>query len=473
MCVGSVKKFFKRLRERDALAWFVLLIVAVYLVFLAFSPVFRYGDDMRYFATAKTIALTGDLAPKYEMFGGTVFDGPPLMPYILTGLYLVSFGNQLAWFWLAKIFSLLTFFGALHFLNKFADKYKLSGSQKIIALGLFSFFPASMFTSISAMQDLALTFFSMALFWEIMKDKNSLALVFALAGLLSLVKTTGFIVLLAALVTILIMKKEKSEKIKIISAIALGALIMGGWWFLRNYMAYGDVFYYHGFEGTWQLFPGENAIGKIFYSYLSSWGIPYTSNIVSKIGIASPNTVLLLQAAAGLFFAPIILLFFYTIRKEIIAVKYLIPLIIFFFLFSYFYMPLKLSWIDSRLFLPALPFVSIIIGKCLNQAKRKKTIIMYFIIAFVLFIAIAAATNTNIKQRQDALLSSFEKLNQGQHGQLLMLGKDWEFRDLTSLYFNMSSVPVEQPDCRLEKSGTLAYCISGGNLFVARESYIA
>lgn len=470
--INPLLKFLSKLREKDALAWFVLLIIAIYLVFLAFSPVFRYGDDMRYFATAKTIALTGDLAPKYEMFGGTVFDGPPLIPYILTGLYLVSFGNQLVWFWLARVFSMLMFFGAFYYLNRLADKLKLSTKQKIIALGLFSFFPASIFTSLSAMQDMTLAFFSIALFWELLKNKSNLVLVFVLAGLMVLVKATGFLVLFAAFITILIMKKEKSEKVKIISAIALGALILGGWWFLRNYEVYGDVFYYHGFEGTWQLFPGEDMTGKIFYSYLSSWGIPYTSNIVSKIGIASPNIVLLLQTAAGLFFMPIILLFFCAIRKEILTVKYLIPLIIFFFLFSYLYMPLKLSWIDSRLFLPALPFVSIIIGKCLNHAKRKKTIILYFIVAFVLFIAIAAATNMNIKQRQEAVLSTFEELNQNQHGQLLMLGKDWEFRDLTNLYFNVPSVPAEQPDCKLEKSGTLAYCISGGNLFVARENYI-
>ncbi len=466
MCVGSVKKFFERLRERDSFTWFVVLIIAVYLAFLAFSPVFRYGDDMRYFATAKTIAITGDLAPKYEMFGNTVFDGPPLMPYVLTLLYFLSLGNQHAWFWLAKIFSLLTFFGALYFLNKFADKYKLSNTQKIIALGLFSFFPASIFTSLSAMQDMAIAFFSIVLFWELLKERSNYAAIFALSGLLILVKATGFLVLFAAIATVLIMKGDGNRKIKLISAIVLGALILGGWWFLRNYEAYGSPLYSHSFDQKFELFPNEDLPIKIFYSYATAWGIPYAGSIVSKIGF-NPAAANILMGIVALFFTPLIIFFSRNtlkFRKEFLL---LFPLIAIFAIFSYVVEPINFGWIDSRYFLPALLFVSLIISRSVTSKRIK-----YFVAVFILFLVISGITNYILNKNLSETLGSFAALKEKYPDKnIVMLEKDWELRSMTNLYFNATLTPLQENPCiDYEKMGSLLYCVTD-NLVVLREKY--
>jgi len=462
MCVGSIKKFFKLLRERDALAWFVLLIVAVYLVFLAFSPVFRYGDDMRYFATAKTIALTGDLAPKYEIFGGTVFDGPPLLAYILTVLYFASFGNQFVWFFIAKAFMLAVFFCSFFMLNKFCNKYNFSRNEKIAVLGIFSFFPVSIFTSISAMQDQIIVLFTLLLFWLLLDKKNRYAEIGIVSGLLILTKITAFLVIGSAILAVFLLKRSRKEKVLFIAAMLAGILLINSLWMLRNYSDFGTPFYHHSMGENYELFPGESTAGKIFYVYMSTWALPTADYISGSIKFLSTSSVMLLEMIIGLFLLPIFLILFRNIYKYRKRFLEFIPLILIIFLFAYVYLSVFVQWVDVRHLLPALPFASLIIAKNVDRKKM-----YYFAICFIVFILIAGATNFMIKSKQDSTFSSLKNIIDNNPEKTISI-PDWELRSLAYLYFNTKIINASETCNTWEKTGSLFYCTAGSAIQISK-----
>jgi 4-amino-4-deoxy-L-arabinose transferase-like glycosyltransferase len=336
MCVENVKKFFKLLREKDALAWFVILIIAIYLAFLAFSPMFRYGDDMRYFATAKTIALTGDLAPKYEMFGDTPFYGPPLLEYVLTFLYFVSFGNIYLWFFLGKLFEIAMFFGSLLLIYKFAVKFNLSKTEKIVALGFFSFLPISIYTSVSVMQDMVLTFFTLLLFWLTLKEQQNYTHIGIVSGLVMLSKFTGVLSIFAALTTVMILKKNSKAKAFLMISIILGSALISGLWYYRNFLIFGSPIYHVAYESYLSPLTQETVSEKLFNSYLSFWGIMPFSRVSEKLAV-SISLASSMEIIAALFFLPVI--FFFAKNIIVFRKKYLVffPLLIAFSIFSFGY----------------------------------------------------------------------------------------------------------------------------------------
>ena len=82
---------------------FILAVILIRIVFVFLTPAGRYGDDVVYMSVAKTIALTGDIAPVQDLATGTPFYGPPLQMWLLAFTYLISFGNMQAWLLLSKL----------------------------------------------------------------------------------------------------------------------------------------------------------------------------------------------------------------------------------------------------------------------------------------------------------------------------------------------------------------------------------
>ncbi|MFZ3077924.1 MAG: glycosyltransferase family 39 protein [Candidatus Aenigmatarchaeota archaeon] len=458
MCVGSVKKFFKRLRERDALAWFVVLIIAVHLAFLVFSPVFRYGDDMRYFATAKTIALTGDLAPKYEMFGGTPFYGPPLIEYVLTFLYFVSFGNNYLWFFLGKIFEMAMFFGSLLLVYKFAGKFNLSKSEKIVALGFFSFLPISIYTSVSVMQDMVLTFFTLLLFWLLSKEKQNYALIGIVSGVVMLSKFTGVLSIFATLLAMLLMKNDKKTKAILIVSIILGSALISGFWYYRNFLVFGNPIYHVGYSSYATPIVSESLQNKIVNGYLSFWGIVPFSKISDKL-VLDENLVALLGTASGLFFLPVVLLFFKGLQKKWKRVASLIPFIVVFSLFSFGYITL-IAYAQERFFLPALGVFSIVVA----LACKDRKIFTYMFVCFAAFLLIAGITTEFMLKKEISYRNSLERIN-AELGTPVLQKDDFDLRIMENLFFNINANTSEKITCNAEKNGYVSFCKSEKFIF--------
>ncbi len=462
MCVDRIKKFLSLLERRDSFAWFIAFIIIAHLIFLAFSPIFRYGDDMRYMATAKTIILTGDLAPKYEMFGGTVFDGPPLLVYILTALYFISFENQFLWFFISKAFMLAVFFCSLFLLHNFCGKYDLTRNEKIVTLGIFSFFPASMFTSISAMQDQIIVLFTLLLFWFLLNKKNNYTYIAVFSGLLIFTKITAFLVIGSAIFAVFLLKRGRKEKVLLIAAMLAGILLINSFWIIRNYAEFETPFYHHSMGENYELFPGESAAGKIFYVYISTWGLQTAEYISGNIKFLSVFSVMLLEVILGLFLLPIFLILFRNICKYRKQFQEFIPFILIILLFTYIYLSVFFRWVDVRLFLPALPFVSLIITK--NVDKKK---IYYFAACFMVFILIAGMTNFMIKSKQDSTISSLKSII-GNNSERIVSIPNWELRSFASLYFNAKISNAAETCNTWEKIGNLFYCTTGGMVQISK-----
>lgn len=451
MCVGSVKKFLERLRERDALAWFVVLIIAVYIAFLAFSPVFRYGDDMRYFATAKTIALTGNLAPKYEMFGDTPFYGPPLLEYVLAFLYFVSFGNNYLWFFLGKIFEIAMFFGSLLLVYKLAEKLRLSRNQKIIALGFFSFLPISIYTSVSVMQDMVLTFFTLLLFWLLSKERQNYFQAGAVSGLVMLSKFTGILSIFAALLAIFFMKNDKKAKTLLVVSIILGSALISGFWYYRNFLVFGNPIYHVGYSSYTTPIVSESLQDKIANGYLSFWGIVPFSKISGKLAL-DENLVALLGTAAGLFFLPAAFLFFRGLQKSWKRMAPLIPPLVIISLFSFGYITLA-AYAQERFFLPALGIFSIFAA----LACRDRNVFAYMFICFAAFLLIAGVTTAFMLKKEVSYRSSLERIN-AELGTPVLQKEDFDLRIMEALFFNMKPETSEKINCNAEKDGYVSFC---------------
>ncbi len=451
MDYAKQSKIFFGLLKKNSLAWFILLIALAYIAFLALSPIFRYGDDMRYLATAKTIALTGDLAPKYEMFGDTPFYGPPLIEYVLTVLYFVSFGNNYLWFFLGKLFEMAMFFGSLLLVYKFADKFNLSKTEKIIALGFFSFLPISIYTSVSVMQDMVLTFFTLLLFWLLSKEKQNCFQIGIVSGFVMLSKFTGVLSIFAALLAILFMKNNKKTKTILIISIILGSALISGFWYYRNFLVFGNPIYHVGYLSYTTPIVSESLQDKIVNGYLSFWGIVPFSKIADKLAL-DEKVVALFGTAAGLFFLPVVLLFFKGLQKSWKRMAPLIPPLAIFSIFSFGYITL-VAYAQERFFLPALGVFSIVVA----LACRNRKIFAYMFICFTAFLLIAGITTAIMLKKEVSYRNSLERINTELVTPVLQK-EDFDLRIMEVLFFNMNPKTSEKINCNAEKDGYVSFC---------------
>jgi hypothetical protein len=226
-----------------------------------------------------------------EQFLGRAYNYPPLYYFYESALLRVAdiFQiNVVVKFLLARLFSFLLFMAALVFVYKSLKIINFSMYTSVIILTLIALQPQLSMLSISVQPDiLALLLITAGLYFAL-KFVNDFVLrdfyLFHLsAGLLLLVKIQFFIsfypVLMVLIFYILFSFKKIDKRFLFHSLLSfLIVFVLGGWWYIRSSILYGNLLGYIGFESTqtsffsnlfyWISFRGR----LIFKSFWGVWG---------------------------------------------------------------------------------------------------------------------------------------------------------------------------------------------------------
>ncbi len=170
----------------------------------------------------------------------------PLFSLLLTfwNLLFSEFMLEIMW----KATSFIFFIAILFLLPKLFKRFELNNGERVIVMALFFFSTWSLLLSTTIMQDIFLTFLTIALFLSIenyfeKQGKTSIFLICLLSFLMCMTKTTSYIMLAGFGLYILSKTKFKifDKKNKIILFIALGFLL-SLFWPIKNYLSFGDPF---------------------------------------------------------------------------------------------------------------------------------------------------------------------------------------------------------------------------------------
>jgi len=469
-----------RLIEKNLKPTFIF-IIATLILFLIISPkFFRFSDDLWYLISAKTIVETRNLVSEKVVINntpiGTPIYAPPLLLYVLSGLYVIFSYNPWHWFLASRLFEFLCFFGSLVLLYKICNLLKLSKKGKIVALLFFSFLPMNTFVSISVMQDAPLIFLMLLLYWYILKKGGGKSLylkIFIVSGLLSLTKYSAVFVGIGAILSILLMKKSRNEKILLSLLIVLGFLVFSGWWYYRNYLLLGNPFFFTAASKPSELIKLPEILSRIdiFYDeYVHIFGLPQVPTMKNIFGSLSDSHITAIRILFGLFFLPIFVLFFknwYTNRK-----KYRIfsPMFIIFFGFTFIYLPFIVGWVLIRYFLPALPFFAILLGNEISKFKNK-IIISYFALCIISFLVIITITQYLMLERENRIVSSLNDIFLKYPFKNVTINRqDSDLIQIVDLVYEKNITFVEEIDCETpEKFNFLFACPKDDSIIIYRD----
>ena len=130
----------------------------------------------------------------------------------------------------------------------------------LVATALVAFLPQFAFIHGAVSNDAAITFFSAAAIWQLLRITNdelrmtneeaglssstgSLALLGMTIGLAMLSKTAGLLLLVFCVAVLLVWAWRRGGRrhvSAVVALVALPALLLGGWWLWRNWVLYGD-----------------------------------------------------------------------------------------------------------------------------------------------------------------------------------------------------------------------------------------
>lgn len=227
---------------------------------------------------------------KEQELGGT-FNYPPLYYFYESVLLRVAdffHINVVVKFLLARLFSFLLFMAALVFVYKSLKIINFNMYTSVIIFTLISLQPQLSMLSISVQPDILALFLITAGLYFALKFVNDFVLrdfyLFHLAsGLLLLVKIQYFIsfypVLFILIFYVLFSFKKINKRFLFHSLFCLlSVFVLGGWWYIRSYILFGNLMGYIGFERTQTPFLSNLVYwvtqrGRlIFKSFWGVWG---------------------------------------------------------------------------------------------------------------------------------------------------------------------------------------------------------
>ncbi len=371
------------------------LIILAALIRFAILPLTSIsGDGCWHANVARFIGDNGKI-PLFEGLGRPVFWAPPLFHIISGFLYAVigSFGLKL----------LPAIAGVLSLLFVFLIAKELFDEKTGFLATLFvAFLPNHIYLSTIAYVDTTLGLFVTASIYFALKNRV------ILAGLFSgLAMLTKYHALFGVFVVLFIIYLNNKERIKNLLHYTAVSIIVGIWWYLRNWAKLGNPvwdFLNNFFKGfvfekaarspTLLNFLSPNYLAVF---YLSLFGIPPgTFEAVLRLGTGIPFFTILIRIwfIATLFYiAP---LFFgfknikWTEKRWKIMAAWSVSFIIFAFLYIY-----DAQSLYARFFIPVLPVCGILwargvlrLNKIVKKENIKKILAVVFILVVIGFIAV-------------------------------------------------------------------------------------
>ena len=239
--------------------------------------------------TYKSQDTSNSLSMEREL--GRAYNYPPLYYFCESIVLRVAdffHVNIVIKFLLARFFSFLFFMAALVFVYKSLKIINFGTYTNIIILTLIALQPQLSMLSISVQPDILTLLLITAGLYFALKFVNDFVVrdfyLFHLsAGLLLLVKIHFFIsfypVLIVLIFYVLFSYKKLNKRFLFHSLLCLlSVFVLGGWWYIRSFILYGNFMGYIGFESTQasflsNLFYWVSQRGRlIFKSFWGMWG---------------------------------------------------------------------------------------------------------------------------------------------------------------------------------------------------------
>ncbi|MBS3052185.1 MAG: hypothetical protein J4428_02350 [Candidatus Aenigmarchaeota archaeon] len=444
----------------------VLFILFLKIVLLLVSPIFRFGDDLRYLASAKTIFMSNDVLPEKEKITNNLIWYPPFVLYILTALLSLSFKNQFLWFIFSKIFELFSFLGSTVIILKILRKLNFSKNEKILCLLLFTLYPINMFLSSSIMLDSPLIFFMLLLFWFIFYDKNYL-IGSVICGLLVLIKSSGILLVISSIISVILFEKNKSLKIKYFVFVVIFCSIISGFWIYHNYIVLGTPIYDPWTKDEINLYKERSFTSNLFYGYLSFWGLPPSYRISSRLNMSN-EFIFAIQILIALFFMPLSYLIIYKTIKDYKKTFYFIPFVVIFFVFGLYYF-LKTTFSDiPRYIFPIFPIFCIYFSRQLNF--NNKFLKLYIVSVLFVFIFISFSIQIYFLNKEYNIKNNLLNIiNENQDKKILIQSKDREIFWILNLYYNIDMESTQEACKNFINKGPLSYCVDKNKIIIFRQ----
>lgn len=220
-----------------------------------------------------------------EQILGKCYNYPPLY-YLYESLWLrvadIFHINIVVKFLLARFFTFLLFLAALLFAYNALKIIDFSQYTSVIIFTLISLQPQLSMLSISVQPDILALLLITAGFYFALKFVNDFKIkdfyLFHLnAGLLLLVKIHFFIsfypVMIGLIFYVLFLNKKLNKRFLFHTLLSLlSIIILGGWWYIRSQILYGNLMGYIGYESTQASF-----FSSLFYWIFQRWRLVFKS----------------------------------------------------------------------------------------------------------------------------------------------------------------------------------------------------
>lgn len=265
------------MKNKNILAAILILAFVFRLIFILINPIFQQPDEEAHFRYIEYV-LSNKQIPVQGGFYAEYFQ-PPLY-YAIASFFLAiakSFTSNM-WYHVISMRFLSVFIGMLTvYLTYriasllFADRNLVLGATAFAAF-LPSYISANGNITNANFADFLSTLIIYVMLIALVKGDNykRVALLGILAGFALITRLSALPVFLTVIFLFFIMHYNKPIKIiKPVATIIVIALVISGWFFIRNYLIYGDLLGYNAMKLSTP--PGQIKAGLIFTARLIGW----------------------------------------------------------------------------------------------------------------------------------------------------------------------------------------------------------
>ena len=316
------------------------------------------------------------------------------------------------------------------------------------------------------MLDSPLIFFMLLLFWFIFYDKNYL-IGSVICGLLVLIKSSGILLVISSIISVILFEKNKSLKIKYFVFVVIFCSIISGFWIYHNYIVLGTPIYDPWTKDEINLYKERSFTSNLFYGYLSFWGLPPSYRISSRLNMSN-EFIFAIQILIALFFMPLSYLIIYKTIKDYKKTFYFIPFVVIFFVFGLYYF-LKTTFSDiPRYIFPIFPIFCIYFSIQLNF--NNKFLKLYIVSVLFVFIFISFSIQIYFLNKEYNIKNNLLNIiNENQDKKILIQSKDREIFWILNLYYNIDMESTQEACKNFINKGPLSYCVDKNKIIIFRQ----